>query len=133
VDQQPRGRGRPPWAPTEHDRATARTMAAFGVPREDIARAIGVDAKTLRRHMADEIEFGGVEANAKVAQALFRRATGDGPQSVVAAIFWLKARADWRDRPEAELRLPGRKEAARLAAENAEVGTPWETLLRRDG
>jgi hypothetical protein len=133
MDGEPRGRGRPPFAPSGRDRAAARTMAAFGVPQEDIARAIGVDPKTLRRHLADELELGAVEASAKVAQALFRRATGDGPQSVVAAIFWLKARAGWRDRPESGAGPLGRKEAARLAAESAELGTSWERLLRGHG
>jgi hypothetical protein len=33
--------------------------------------------------------MGGAKANTKVAESLFRKATGDGPQSVAAAIFWL--------------------------------------------
>ena len=34
---------------------------------------------------------------AKVAESLFRKATGDHRQSVTAAIFWLKTRAGWKE------------------------------------
>lgn len=33
---------------------------------------------------------------AKVAESLFRKAIGEGPQSVTAAIFWLKTCGGWR-------------------------------------
>ena len=39
-----------------------------------------------------------IEANVKVAQSLFQMATTG--KNVAAAIFWMKARASWRDRPE---------------------------------
>ena len=32
-----------------------------------------------------------------MAESLFRRATGEGREGVVAAIFWLKTRAQWRE------------------------------------
>ena len=32
-----------------------------------------------------------------MAENLFRKATGDGPQAVAAAIFWLKTRAGWKE------------------------------------
>jgi hypothetical protein len=32
-----------------------------------------------------------------VAESLFRRATGEGREGVVSAIFWLKTRAGWRE------------------------------------
>lgn len=72
-------------------------MAGYGLAEADIARVIGIDARTLRRHYRDELETGRVLANAKVAESLFRRATGDGRQAVTAAIFWLKTRAGWRE------------------------------------
>jgi hypothetical protein len=53
----------------------------------------------LRLAFADELEEATACANAMVAQSLFQKATGDGPQSVTAAIFWLKARARWSDQP----------------------------------
>jgi len=58
---------------------------------------LGIDPKTLRKHYRDELYHGHVKANAKVAENLFRKATGEGRESVTAAIFWLKARAGWRE------------------------------------
>ena len=46
----------------------------------------------------DELDTGQIKATAKVAESLFRKATTDGhPQSVTAAIFWLKTRGGWRE------------------------------------
>lgn len=72
-------------------------LAGYGVPEADIAGLIGVDPKTLRKHYRQELDYGHTKANAKVAESLFRKAMGDGPQSVTAAIFWLKTRARWKE------------------------------------
>lgn len=72
-------------------------MAGFGVPEIDIARVLGIDPKTLRKHYRDALDTGHVLANVKVAESLFRKATGEGRQSVTAAIFWLKTRARWKE------------------------------------
>jgi hypothetical protein len=100
-------------------------LAAYGVPVEAIARLLGMPLGTARRRFADELGRGAAEANLKVAQSLFRKATGDGPQAVVAQIFWLKARACWRDRPGPEPDPLGKKALRRLAAEAAGVGSEW--------
>jgi hypothetical protein len=67
----------------------------------------------------------------KVAGNLYRIATGSGREAVTAAIFWLKVRAGSRE-PGGLREYPlGKKEAQRLAAHTAAVGTPWEDLLER--
>jgi hypothetical protein len=38
-----------------------------------------------------------------VAENLFRKATGEGREAVTAAIFWLKARAGWKEVDRHEL------------------------------
>jgi hypothetical protein len=48
---------------------------------------------TLRRHYPRELDFSQIRTNAKVAENLFRKATGEGREAVTAAIFWLKTRA----------------------------------------
>jgi hypothetical protein len=78
-------------------------MAAYGVPEEKIARVVGIDAKTLRKHYRDELDTGQTKANSKVAESLYRKATGEGPQSVTAAIFWLKTRAQWKETAVSEV------------------------------
>lgn len=119
--------GRPPFAPTDKDRATVKSMSAFGIPDYEIAKVIGITPPTLRKHFWQELEVGHIEANAKVAQSLFKKATGDGNQAVQAAIFWLKARAGWSDKaPEETL---GKKEQRDIEARHAERGTSWESLL----
>ncbi len=120
-------RGRTPFAPTDKDRATVKSMSAFGVPTDDIAKVLSISPKTLRKYFWQELELGYIEANAKVAQSLFRKATGDTNQSVQAAIFWLKARAGWRDKSPDE--IVGKKEQADITARTAERGTDWERLL----
>jgi hypothetical protein len=78
-------------------------MAAYGIPEIDIARVVGVDPKTLRKHYRDELDMGETKANAQVAGFLFNAArTGN----VTAQIFWLKTRARWRETP-LELRHSG--------------------------
>ena len=72
-------------------------MAACGVPEVDIARVVDIDPKTLRKHYRDELDTGQIKATAKVAESLFRKATGEGREAVVAAIFWLKTRAGWKE------------------------------------
>ena len=72
-------------------------MAGYGVPEAEIAGVVGIDAKTLRKHYRGELDHGHVKANAKVAENLYRKATGDGREAVIAAIFWLKTRAGWKE------------------------------------
>jgi hypothetical protein len=114
--------GRPEFKPTAAQRAQVKAMAAYGVPQFDIASVIGCTPPTLRKHFWREIETAAVEANAKVAQTLFRVATeGTGKESVTACIFWLKCRAGWRDVSTE----PGKKEGQREAATSAGFGTDW--------
>ena len=62
---------------------------------------LDIDAKTPRRHYRQELDRGAVEATAKVAQSLFQMATVD--KNVAAAIFWMKARAGWREKHEVQV------------------------------
>jgi hypothetical protein len=89
--------GRPSHKPDPELRRQVEALAGFGIPEADIAGLIGVDPKTLRKHYRQELDHGHTKANAKVAENLFRKATGDGRESVTAAIFWLKARARWKE------------------------------------
>jgi hypothetical protein len=79
-------------------------MAACGTPQETMRQSVingtrgtPIDLKTLRKAFRYELDQGMEISNAIVAQSLFKKATGSGPQSVTAAIFWLKTRARWRE------------------------------------
>jgi len=88
---------RPRHQPDQFSRRQVEALAGYGVREPDIAGMMGIDAKTLRKHYRPELDLGHVKANAKVAENLFRKATGEGRESVTAAIFWLKARARWKE------------------------------------
>ncbi len=108
---------RPPHKPDAANRRQVEAMAGYGVPEIDIARVLRIDPKTLRKHYRDELDGGHVKANAKVAENLFRKATGDGPQSVTAAIFWMKTRARWKETTVSEV--------------THDVGDPIKVLMAR--
>jgi hypothetical protein len=86
------------FRPTDEQRRTVRAMSGFGIPQEDIGTLLEIDVKTLRKHFRRELDRGSIEATAKVAQTLFGMATSG--QNVAAAIFWMKARAGWREKHE---------------------------------
>ena len=88
---------RPRHLPDPTSGRQVEAMAAYGVTEVDIARVIGIDPKTLRRHYRDELATGHIKANSKIAESLYRKALGDGSQSVTAAIFWLKTGAHWKE------------------------------------
>lgn len=86
------------YEPTEKSRKIVRQLAMLGVPQEQIAKKMGIDAKTLRRHYREDLDEGDVEAFASVAGALWHNAVKNN--NVVAQIFWMKARHGWIDRRE---------------------------------
>jgi hypothetical protein len=88
---------RPSHRPDPALRRQVEAMAGYGVPELDIAGVIGIDPKTLRKHYRAELDHGHVKANVRVAENLYRKATGEGREAVVAAIFWLKTRAGWKE------------------------------------
>ena len=94
-------RGRPRYQVTDKDRATVKAMTGYGIKQDDVARVIGISDVTLRKHFAAELVGGIPEANATVAQSLFWMATKG--KNVAAAIFWMKARAHWRETSETEV------------------------------
>lgn len=87
-----------PFVPTDEQRKTVRVMSGFGIPQPDIATLLDIDPKTLRLHFRRELDRGSVEATLKVAQTLYSMATSG--QNTAASIFWMKARAGWREKHE---------------------------------
>lgn len=122
------GVGRPPFRPTDEQRAHVETLAGLGLKREEIVLLVTnpatgrpIDEKTLSKHFAAELARGGPKANAKIAQSLFRKATGDGSQSVTAAIWWTKCRMGWKERVSVEVEA----KAGVLVAPGAVATEEW--------
>lgn len=101
--------GRPPYKPTDETRKQVEALVGYGITEEQICQMIGISRPTLIKYYREEIDTGTAKANAKVAQSLYQKATGDGASAVTAAIFWLKTRAGWketvRQEIEAEVRV----------------------------
>jgi DNA-binding XRE family transcriptional regulator len=121
--------GRRPHEPSEATRKQARALAAYGVPQDEIGKVIGVSKPTLEKHYREELDRAALEANAKVAESLFRKATGEGAQAVTAAIFWLKTRASWKEPPtDTNMRLSADGSVgglmARIAANGRKLHDP---------
>ena len=85
-----------PHEPTERTRAEVSALRSFGNTQEDIASHIGIDVDTMIKYYKDELDNSIIRANAKVGNALFRKATEE--KDVTAMIFWLKTRARWREK-----------------------------------
>ena len=84
-----------PHEPTEETRKLAKTLSGLGVPQDDIATLVGVSKPTLHKHYREDLDKGMAEANAKVAGSLFNQAVNGNTS---AAIFWMKARANWSEK-----------------------------------
>lgn len=78
-------------------------LASRGLSQEQIAAALGIGARTLQTRKAESAEFaaaiekGRAEGIEEVANALFTNAKNG---NVTAQIFFLKAQAKWKDKPE---------------------------------
>jgi hypothetical protein len=117
--------GRRAHRPDETSRRQVEAMAGYGVREADIATVLEVDEKTLRKHYRSELDKGHIKATTKVAENLYRKATGEGREAVTAAIFWLKTRAGWKETLVQEMRGEVRY-VARMPAPVASVDE-WMT------
>jgi hypothetical protein len=123
---EPKKMGRKPYERDEKLAQQIKTLAGMGIPDYEIVKFVRVSAPTMRKYYMTELETGHIEANAKVAQSLFKQATHAEKPNVSAAIFWLKCRANWREDHGEE---PGKKEMRETLSRVADVGTDWEGLI----
>jgi hypothetical protein len=120
--------GRPAYEPSEKDKAQVSALTAMGIPDYDIAKVMQISEPTLRKYYFRELEIGHISANSKVAQTLYKTATDpSNPKSVTAAIFWLKARAGWKE--DSGMAAMGKKEIQHEEAKTNHKGTEWGDLL----
>jgi predicted transcriptional regulator len=121
-----RGRGRPPHVPTLESRQKCVLLAAVGKTPDQIAAALSITAKTLRKHysrelreheaaklkvegkllvgLVREVDKGNVAANKELAKRLDK-----------AGLQELADRVSGRKKPDKAAPL-GKKEAAKVAA-----------------
>jgi hypothetical protein len=99
-------------------------LAGYGLTEADIALILDIDADLLSNAYARALKTGRAKANARVAESLDRKATGEGRESVTAAIFWLKTRALWKETAVTEVRHGLADPVGDLMARIAEHGRP---------
>ncbi|MEO0487961.1 MAG: hypothetical protein AAFZ49_00205 [Cyanobacteria bacterium J06659_2] len=99
--------GRPRKIASAQDIRTIEAMAARGAVLDAIAKVIGISGSTLDRWMTDDAvraayERGRAIAADEMGQRLWAIAMQDGclKSATTAAIFWLKAQANWSDKPK---------------------------------
>ena len=92
--------GRPPHLPDATTRNKVFMLSTVGTRHEDIATVLGISADTLTKYYNDELAKGRIEANASVAETLFKQAK-EG--NTTAMIFWLKSRAKWKETSQHEI------------------------------
>jgi hypothetical protein len=96
------GAGRKAFEPTDDERKQVEIISGYGLPLEQIAVLIrdGIDADTLRKHFATELQSGKAKANAQVGKTLFQKVmAGD----TTAAIWWSKTQMRWSEVQKHEL------------------------------
>ena len=92
--------GRPPHLPDATTRNKVFMLSTVGTRHEDIATVLGISADTLTKYYKEELDKGRIEANASVAETLFKQAK-EG--NTTAMIFWLKSRAKWKESTQHEI------------------------------
>ncbi|MFC3207380.1 hypothetical protein [Aquamicrobium soli] len=123
----PAKRGRPAYRPTLKERETVEQMKFCGESENTIARSLGIDVGTLRKHFGEELENGHANRRREVIGYLFEAASSKN----VAAIKKLEemgrvaSAADAVKARETKAPKLGKKEERRIAAEN--VGGKFAT------
>jgi DNA invertase Pin-like site-specific DNA recombinase len=130
--------GRPPFTPSDEQKALVSDLASYGLPQKQIARFLGISPMTLRKAFRAELDLAAVEVNSSVLHSLVHMATVRHNAS--AAIFWAKTRCNFRSAPprkpkgyktpeqRAEARKKARAEAEARA--KAEQEARYQSLQR---
>jgi hypothetical protein len=86
----------PKFQPNEEQRRMVKALAGYGVKQRQIAALLGLaSTTTLRKHFAEELRLGALEAKAQMLGMLFKMAhSGHHP---TMTMFWLKTRGGWSE------------------------------------
>lgn len=90
---------RPKFEPTQEQERICSLGVAFGLTHEQIAKLIGCDAKTLRKHFRNALETGKEKLTMAIGSQLYKKAmNGD----TISAIFLAKTKAGFQEKVEHE-------------------------------
>jgi len=103
------------FEPTDEQRQQVMLLTGFRMKPDVIGLLIKhpltglpLGEEAVRRIFAHELLAGKAMVDAKVAESIYKKATGNGQQAVTAAIFWAKTHMGWSEKGEgaADDRLP---------------------------
>ena len=133
----PRTRGRPPFHPTRAMRLSVERMLACGDTQETIAKALGIDDGTLRKHFGEEISTGAARRRRQVVDAIFEGVAAGNAGLIPRAEEITRAAAAQdtaRSSPEkpgaSAVDRRGKKEIRRDEAATAGGGSEWADDLK---
>ena len=63
------------FKPTDEQRRQVLMMTGFGIIQDNIATSLNITKPTLHKHFRRKLNTGMIEANVRVAKALYRNAT----------------------------------------------------------
>jgi len=90
---------RPQFEPTPETERICSLGVAFGLNQEQIAKLVGCDAKTLRKHFSHALETGKEKLIMSLGSKLYSKAMkGD----TISAIFLAKTKAGFTEKVEHE-------------------------------
>jgi|TARA_R100001460_G_C3506112_1_gene170952 hypothetical protein len=88
---------------TQENARMVTQLSGLGLPHEQICSILNISKPSLYKYYQEELLNGKATANAKVAENLFKIATGTGREAVSAGIFWLKCQARWHEKQILEI------------------------------
>ena len=96
------GAGKPPFVPTDEERAYVEKLSGIGLVQEQIAALIrdGIHSDTLRDHFGKELLAGKAKANASIGGTLYQKAIGGDTGSL---IWWTKTQMRWAETQKHEI------------------------------
>ncbi len=125
-------RGRPSYKKDKENQSTVSVLRAAGWSQSRIARYLGCDEKTLRKHFSRELDFGAdiVEAQClEVLYAKMRQGHNKSANDLISRAEKGHALPPAPPKAEKETKL-GKKAQADLDAQTGHEGTEWAGLLR---
>lgn len=126
IDEAPAAAGQPhEHIPTANSRRIVREAAAFGFTNIEIGVLLGVSEPTVAKYYPDELTKGKIHVNMKVARRMFQRAMSNDKEGLIAGMFFLKARAGWKDNHQiiSKVEVSGPNDGPIQSQELGSVGT----------
>lgn len=127
-------RGRPSYAKSKENQEVVTVLRVAGWPHDRIARYLGCDEKTLRKHFSRELEAGAdiVEAEAlMVTYRKMRQGNSVATGRILDFAEKVQLAAPHRRQPEKpKAEKLGKKDQANADAQSAPEGSEWGSLLQ---